>query len=75
MKRVQAKNSPDHYRKNGRLRALIRWDVVIDGIRIFYKRLSADFILYHVERGTAKLYINPSDEELSRPGKDEKFRS
>lgn len=42
--------------KRGNLK---RWGIIIDNQRISYKRLSSDFIEYHIHYGTQKSYTNP----------------
>ena len=41
--------------KRGNLK---RWGIIIDNQRIPYKRLSSDFIEYHIQYGTQKNYTN-----------------
>ena len=42
--------------KRGNLK---RWGIIIDNQRIPYKKLSSDFIEYHIHYGTQKSYTNP----------------
>jgi hypothetical protein len=57
-----------------KLANLKRWGIKIDGVRISFKRLSSDFVEYHINEGTNKEYFNPYNQQPSHPSGDERFR-
>lgn len=50
-----------------KLANLKRWGIKIDGVRVPFKRLSSDFIDYHINKGTNKEYFNSYNQQPSQP--------
>jgi hypothetical protein len=50
-----------------KLANLKRWGIKIDGVRVSFKKLSSDFIDYHINKGTNKEYFNPYNQQPSQP--------